>query len=200
MGTVHTLVAEVFAQFIYTVETTYDQLLEVEFRCDTQVEINIQRVVVCDKRTCRCAARNRLQNRGLNLQIASLVEELAHGADDLAALDEDILHLRIDDQIHIALTITQFWVAECIVNLTVFLLDDWQWTQRFAQECELFAVDRQFAGFGQENETFDSDDIADIEQFFEHFVVEGGFGVVTADVVAFDIDLNLTGVVLQFEK
>ena len=35
VGTVHTLVAEVFTQFIYTVKTTYDQFFEVELRCNT---------------------------------------------------------------------------------------------------------------------------------------------------------------------
>ena len=42
--------------------------------------------------------------------------------------------------------------------------------------------------------------IADIEQFFENLVVQRGFGIAVADVVAFDVHLNPAGVVLQFEK
>ena len=42
--------------------------------------------------------------------------------------------------------------------------------------------------------------IADIEQFFENLVVQRGFGIAVADVIAFDVHLNPAGVVLQFEK
>ena len=42
VGLVHTLVTEVLADFIYTFKTTYNQSLQIKFRCDAQVKVYIQ--------------------------------------------------------------------------------------------------------------------------------------------------------------
>ena len=121
---VHALVAEVLAQLVDTVESADDQLFEVELRGDAQVEVDVERVVVRDEGTRRGSARNGLQDRRLDLDIALRVEELAHRRDDLRALDEGLLDLRVDDQVEIALAVAHLRVGEGVEGLAVLLLDD----------------------------------------------------------------------------
>ena len=51
MVAVHTLVTEVLANLIDTLETTYDQALQVELGGDTHVHILVERIEVGDERT-----------------------------------------------------------------------------------------------------------------------------------------------------
>ena len=129
-----------------------------------------------------------------------LVKKRAHRVDERAAFEEYFAYLRIDDQVDITLAVTKFRIAEGVVYLPVLFFDDRQRVQRFAQYREFFAMHRQFSGLRNEGESPDADDVADIEQFFENLVVQRGFGIAVADVIAFDVHLNPAGVVLQFEK
>ena len=95
MRAIHALVAEILAELVYAVESADDQFLEVQLTGDAQVLVDVERIVVRDERACRGAARNRLQDRGLHLDVAALVEELAHRGDDLGAPDEYVAHLRV---------------------------------------------------------------------------------------------------------
>ena len=196
---VHALVAEVLAQFVDAVEAADDQPLQVELRSDAQVEVDVERVVVRDEGTRRGAARNRLQDRRLDLDVALRIEELTHRRDDPGALDEDLLDLRIDDQVEVALAVADFGVGEGVERLAVLLLDDGQRADRLRQNRKVFAVDRQLARIGAEGEAFDADDVADVEQLLEDRIVERriSFG---ADVVAADVDLDAARVVLQLEE
>src|SRR5690606_22396649 len=51
MRSVHTLVAEVAAEFIYPVKTANDQSFQVQLVSDTQIERNIQRIMMRNERT-----------------------------------------------------------------------------------------------------------------------------------------------------
>ena len=78
----------------------------------------------------RGAARNRLQDRGLHLDVAALVEELAHRGDDLGAPDEYVAHLRVHHQVDVALAVADFGVGEGVERLAVLGLDDGQRADR----------------------------------------------------------------------
>ena len=80
MTGVHTLVAENTADLVYALQTAYDQALEVQLGRNTQIHINVQRVVVGNERTSRSTTSNRLQCRCLYLGIACLVEHTAQCA------------------------------------------------------------------------------------------------------------------------
>ena len=196
---IHALVAEILAELVYAVESADDQFLEVQLTGDAQVLVDVERIVVRDERACRGAARNRLQDRGLHLDVAALVEELAHRGDDLGASDEYVAHLRVHHQVDVALAVADFGVGEGVERLAVLGLDDGQRADRLREHRELAAVHRQLARIGMEREAFDADEVADVEQFLEHRVIQRGiaFG---ADVVAADVDLNAARVVLQFEE
>ena len=75
---IHTLVTEVAREFVYPFKTAHDKTFEVQLIGDTQVQRNVQRVVVRDERTSRSAARNRLQYRSVHFHVTLFVEEVTH--------------------------------------------------------------------------------------------------------------------------
>ena len=148
---------------------------------------------------CRCAARDGLQDGGLDLEVALLVEELAHGGDYLGALDEGVAHLRVDHQIDITLAIAHFGVGQGVELLAVLLLDYGQGAYRLREDGEAAAVHRLLARVGDECEALDADEVAYVEQFLEDGVVERRVAL-GADVVAADVYLYAARVVLQFKE
>ena len=205
---VHPLVAEIASDLIYTLKTAYNQALEVELGSNTQIHIGVERVVVGDKRTSTCATCNLLQDRGLNLGVACFVEDATHGAEDCSTLEECVFYALVDNQIHITLTIALLGVVESVIRHTIFVLHDRQRAERFCENSELLGMHRNLAHLGAENKTFDTDDIADIEQFLEYHVIHlllsrGGrltFGRRSLNIVAAHIHLNAALRVLKLNK
>ena len=71
-----------------------------------------------------CSTRDGLQDGGIYLDVASLIEELAHGVEDLRTLEENLLDVAIDYEVHIALTEAELGVGEAVEGLSILLLDD----------------------------------------------------------------------------
>ena len=124
MRAVHTFVAEVTAELIHTLEAPDDETLQIKFVGDTQIERDIQRVVMRDEGARSSTARDRLQYGRIDLDVATLVEELAHRIEDLRTLEEDILNMAIDDEVNIALAEAELRISEAVEGLTILLLDD----------------------------------------------------------------------------
>ena len=106
------LVAEDAPDLVDLLQAADDQALEIQFQRDTQVQFQVERVVVGQEGPRRRAAGDRLQHRRLHLQIVLPVQILAHGAHDLDAVDQPLARLFVDVQIHIALAVAQFRVFE----------------------------------------------------------------------------------------
>ena len=175
---IHALVAEDTADFVHLVKAADDQALEVQLSLDAQIHRDIQRVVMRHKRAGIRADFDRLKNRRIDLQEALCVEELTQRLENLAALDERVLDLRIDDGIDIALTIAHILVAQTVPLLR-------QHAQRLAQQRQAVGVNGHLTRLGAENDALDAEDIADIHR------LEIGVHVL-ADILAADIRLNLT--------
>ena len=199
VGLVHTLVAEVLGKLIDSVVAADNQPLEVELVCDAQVERNVKGVVVGDERTCGSAARNALENRGFHLEAALFVEVLAHSGDNLRPLDEGVLYGRVHDQVHVSLAVALLRIGEGVEYLAVLLLDDRQHPERFAKQGELFGVDAQLAGLGDEGEALDADDVADVKEFLPDGVVHR-LVLSRTDFVALDVNLDAAGLILELAE
>ena len=126
MRAVHTFVAEVTAELIHTLEAPDDEALQIKLVGDTQIERDIQRVVMRDEGARSSTARDRLQYGRIDLDVATLVEELAHRIEDLRTLEEDILDMAIDDEVDIALAEAELRISEAVEGLTILLLDHGQ--------------------------------------------------------------------------
>ena len=60
-----------------------------------------------------------LKNWSFNFHPALVVKVVPHGADHLRAIHEDLFKLRIDGEVYISLTITQFGVGKPVVDLSI---------------------------------------------------------------------------------
>ena len=79
-------------------------------------------------------ARDGLQDGRIDLDVATLVEKLAHRIEDLRTLEEDILDMAIDDEVDIALAEAELRISEAVEGLTILLLDHGQGTQCLREE------------------------------------------------------------------
>ncbi len=198
VGTVHAFVAEHFSELIDAVEASDDESFEVEFVGDSQIEGNVEGIVMRFKGAGCCAAVDGLEDGCFHFEPAMFVEVAAHGLYEFAALFEDFADFGIDDEVHIALAVAEFGVGEGIVNIAFFIaFDDGEGAQSFAEEFELIDMYGGFSGFGFKNPAFYADDVAEVEQFFEEGVVEG-FVFARADFIAVDVELDAAGFVLQY--
>ena len=170
----NTFVTEVTVDFEYTLEATNHQTLEVQFRRDTQVHVEIQRVMVGDKRTRSGTARDHLHHRRFNFHKAAVHHELANTREDLRAHFKGVAGFIVRDEIQITLTIARFLILQAVEFIR-------QRTQCFGQQTQLGAVDRQFAGFGFEQFTFRAEDVAEVP-FFELLIVNAFRQIVTGNV------------------
>ncbi len=156
--------------------------------------------MVRDEGTGRCAAGNGLQDRRFHFQASGRVEVAAHRGDDLRPLDEGFLHLRVHDEVHIALAVAELWIGKAVMDGAVGVgLDDGKDAEGLGKDREFLRVDGQLAGLGDEGETLDTHDVTDVQQLLEHGVVQG-LVLAGADFIPLDIDLDAARVVLQLHK
>ena len=129
MGLVHTFVAEVLAHFVDALETAYDEALQVELGGNTHVHVLIQCIEVGDERTCRSTTGNVLQDGGVDLSVAGIVENTTQGTDDGGTLQESIFDALVDHQVDITLAITELRIVELVVSHTILIFDNRQGLQ-----------------------------------------------------------------------
>src|SRR5262249_31934983 len=98
----------------HLVEAADNEALQMQFRRDAEIEINVERVVVRDERLCRGAARNGVQHRRLDLEISQIEQRAPHRRDDEAAAAEDLAALRAHDEVEIALAIARLDIDETV--------------------------------------------------------------------------------------
>ncbi len=199
MVAVHSLIAEVLAYLVNTLEAAHDEALQVELGGDTHVHILIERIEVGDERTGRGTAGNHLQGRSLHLGIAGLIEHAAHGAQHGGTLQEGIFHTLVHHQVDIALAVAQLGVVELVVSHAILIFHDRKRFERFREQGQLLCMHRNLARLCTEHETADSDEVADVHQLLEHHIIH--ILILTrADVITCHIHLNTALRVLQFHK
>ena len=183
MGGVHALVAEDTAHLIDLVHTADDQPLQVQLRLDAQDHIQIQGVVVGVEGTGVGADLKGGQDGSIHLQEALGIQEVAQLPEDQAALDEGVLDLGVDDQVHVALAVPGLPVGQAVVLLG-------QGQQGLAQQHDGAGAHRDLAGLGLEDPALAADDVADV------VLLEAGVFLL-AHLVDLDEELDAAGGVLQ---
>lgn len=146
-------VTEVTVDFEHAVKTTDDQTLQVQFRRDTQVHVQIEGVVMGDERTCRRTARDHLHHWGFHFHKVAVNHELADTGHDLRANLEGLTGFIVGDEIRVTLTVARFLILQAMEFVR-------QRAQGFGQQTQFGAVDRQLTGLGFEQFTFRPRDIA----------------------------------------
>ena len=111
---VHALVAEDAADLIHALHAADDQALEGQLGRDAHVHVDIERIVVGNERTRGRAAGNGVEDGGLDLDIAHIVQIIPQMLDELRADDEVALDLGVHDQVDITLTIAGLLVGQAV--------------------------------------------------------------------------------------
>ena len=125
---------------------------------DAQIHIDVERVVVCDKRTRNSTARFSHENRRFHLYITDVIEIFADGFDDKRPCKERFFNFGVHNQVHIALTIPQIGILKAMKFLG-------QRQQRLGQQLDHGGFHRYLARVGLEHFAFNTDDIADVKLF-----------------------------------
>ena len=155
MGGVGALVAEVAVDLEDALDSADHCPLEEQFWRDTQVEVDVEGVGMGHERTCRRAAVQRLQHRGLDLEESSGDECLAQLGDHRDTGPRSLTRFRTHDEVDVALT-----DARLLVHL---LVRNRQRTQRLRRHRPLIGHHRQFAGTRADDLTVDVDDVAEVD-------------------------------------
>ncbi len=92
--------------------TSNDQHLVVQLRRDAHEQSHIQIIMMGGEGLGGGAARDHVHHRGLDLEKSELVKEAAHVGDDLRAHLELLAHLRVDDQVQVALAVPRLLVLK----------------------------------------------------------------------------------------
>ncbi|MNG56545.1 hypothetical protein D3C79_146270 [compost metagenome] len=167
-------VTEVTVDFEHTLKTANHQTLQVQFRRDTQVHVQIQRVVMGDERTGRRAAWDHLHHWRFDFHKITANHELTDARHNLGTDFEGFAGFIVRDEIQVALTITRFLILQ-----TVELIR--QRTQCFSQQTQFGTVNGQLAGFRLEQLAFRTQDIAQVP-LLELLVVDAFWQIVTGNV------------------
>ena len=182
-------VAEVSADLEQLVDAAHEQPLEIKLQRDAQIKIAAERVVMGLERLRRRAAGNRLHHRRLDFHEAAVVEKIPDLVDDLAALEEHFLHLRIRDQIEVTLAIANFGVFEPVPFRR-------RRAQRFGENGEAQSSLMEISPVLVVNSVpCHADEIAEVEvlENIELFVAENIFLRINLDAPALVADVNEHG-------
>src|SRR5438093_5110271 len=101
-----------------------------------------------------------MQDRGFDLQVPPLVQKPPQLAHDEASLHEYIAHFAIHNQIDVTLPVPDFDILQAVPFLR-------QRQETFRQKRDLACQHGQLARARAKQRAFDSDEIADIEQFVQ---------------------------------
>ncbi len=179
-------VAEVAVDFINSFQAAGDQALQIKFGGDPQIQILIQRVVMCFERPGDGAAGFRLHHGGFHFQKIVPVHELPDQPDDQAAPDEDFLHRRVGDQIQMPLAVAGFDVRQTVPLFR-------QGANGFGRQAHRLGLQRQLVGLGPEKLSGNINNIANVQLFKDGKIL-------LAEDVFGNVALQLAFPVLDFDK
>ena len=103
------------------------------------------------------AAGYGLHHGRFHFQKVAADEKLAHGLNDPAAQDEDLLHPVVDDQVQVALAVAGFHVGQAVPFLR-------QGPQALGQQPEFIGQQREFAGLGPEQGPLQADVVPQVHE------------------------------------
>ncbi len=180
------LVPEVAVELEDPFEAADDESFEVQLGSDSQVEIEVEGVVVGLEGPRRCAPRDGLHHRRLDFHEARRPEMPADRRHDLRPHLEDLPHLRVGEQIQVTLTSPRLAVGEAVVLLG-------QGSECLGEDGQILHRHAELSRAGAEHPPLHAEKVTQIEK------LEGlPRGVV--EVVLAQVELHLAGAVAEIGK
>jgi len=152
---VHAFVTEAAVHVIDTFHAAHHETLQIEFRSDSEVEINVKRVVMRDEGLRVRAARDRVQHRGFDFEEAVLRHEVADRRDHLGTRDEAVARHVIRHQIDVTLAVDQFRIRDALMLVG-------KRTDRLREETKRLDVNGEFTRLRLEEIAGGADDITHV--------------------------------------
>src|ERR1700752_4175276 len=168
------LVAEISPDLVDFFKIAHEQPLEIQLERNTQIHILVKFVVMCHKRTRGCAPIQGLQDRRFDLQKAFTVEEGPQRLDDFGAFAEYLAYFRVDCEVSVTLSCTEFRVLQGRVTddcaiFQRFIFGSREGADGFGKHSKIVNMKRDFASFGAKHYAFRLNEIANIEHLVEEF-------------------------------
>ena len=107
-------VAKIAVDLVYAVESSDSQPFQVKLRRNPQIEINVQRVVVGDKRPRGRASGDGMHHWCFDFYVTTSVEKPAHFLNDARARHKHLTRFFIGDQVQIPLAVPQLDVRQTV--------------------------------------------------------------------------------------
>ena len=139
-----------------------------------------------NKRLGCCSAGDRLHHRRFNFEVILVDHVITDQGDDLAALAKHLSHIRVHNQVKIALAIAGFHVGQAMPFFR-------QRQQRLGQKLNRLGAQRKFICLGAERTPFNANDVTKIE-------LAKKLKALFTDEVFSNINLKTTGAILNLNK
>ena len=181
MGEIDSFVSEYSSDFVHSVQSSDDELLEIQFRGDSEVKIEIEGVVMGDERLRGGSSGDLVHHRSLDLSLyrqriirtakrrtyleeTKTVQVLSNVVDNSRPLDEDLSSLGVHNEVEISLSMPLLLILESKVLLRKLMKIRREEDHRRGGDGEL--------GFlGSQRLSGDSDDISSSENGVKSFKV-----------------------------
>ena len=152
----HALVAEVPPDLVDAFEAAHEQALQVQLERDPQVQVHVEIAVVRHERTRHRPARDRLQDRRLDLDVAVLVQVRADRAQRARArVDQPLPRVGVGREVEGALSLLELGILEAVPLLG-------QRAEGLGEHREPLDEDRQLALARGPDPAGRTDDVAEI--------------------------------------
>ena len=112
---IHSFVAKISIDLKYCFKSTNYESFEVELWSDSKISIYPKSIMVCDKWSCIGSTWNWVHHRSLHLQKAVTFKKISNQAYDAATEYKNFFHIRIHNEIEVALAVAKFLVLESMV-------------------------------------------------------------------------------------
>ena len=159
----HPFVPEVAGDLVHAIHAADREPLQIQLRRDAQVQIHVERVVVCHERPRHGPAGDRLHHRRLDFEVPAIVQEAPDRREQAAPHLEHAPRIRVDDQIEVALAVADLHVLQPVPLLG-------QRQMALARNSSAARPDRELVGLRAEQVARDTDVVAEVEQT-HHLVV-----------------------------
>src|SRR5699024_1372603 len=114
MAGVQTLIPEYSSDLINTFHSADDQTFQIKLQRNTKLEVLVQCVEMCLKRSCCCSACVCHKHWSLNFQESLRIQVFPDTAQNFGTFDKCIFYLAVHDQIHISLSVSCICICQAV--------------------------------------------------------------------------------------
>jgi len=192
MGQIDTFIAELFADFEYSIHATDDEHFKIELWSDSHEQLHVQVIVESLERLSSCTAGNHIHHWGLHFCEVLGPQEVSQEVQNLVTSGKNLVNRVVQDEIQVTLSISGILVHNLLLTVALG-----QHVHAVRQTDDLSWSHGQFASLGATWAAFNTDDVTTAErgmQGSKFTLVEIGLGQnLQLSTITFQINENQRG-------